>query len=146
MFFMQLQGEYAQDQGIECLKVGIGRFLVTHSSPELLLGIQFRVVLGNVMNSEPSVSGKKFCDPISLVPLGLIYPKFYDDMEVSRKDMSEHSQKPIRIAFRLAQHAVPSLDWINPAEDVESLMVLTPGPHKGLHPLLCPYSSQVQNS
>ena len=82
------------------------------------------MILRNVIYSQSAMIGKKFRNPFSLMPAGLIHPKLNQHSLITKKDILEHGNKTVGIPFFLTYHPMSASDGIHPSKDIEPFVML----------------------
>jgi hypothetical protein len=96
------------------------------------------------MDSEVGMFNEKICNPSPFVPAGIIHPDVDDSAPEELSNPLEQLQEPVRIPLDPFHHAMPSIQRIDPTEEIQPLLVLTTGIHIGLSSLLGPHSAQLR--
>jgi hypothetical protein len=67
---------------------------------------------------------KKFGNPFSFMPMGLIHPKHNQYSLITKKDILKHGKKSVGIPSFLPDHPMSAPDGIHPSKDIKPFMML----------------------
>ena len=132
-----------EHQFFKCLIIGIRCFLISHGSPQHLLGVKLWTILGNIVYCQSPMIGKKFRNPFPLMPTGLIHPEINHHSLITKKDILEHRKKSVGIAFFLTHHPMSAPDGIDPSKDIQPFVMLALRQDQRLFSFLHPNPSQL---
>ena len=96
------------------------------------------------MNFQKTMPPKKICNPAAIMPFGIINPQIYVFVFKAIHNFSQHLQKTIGVALNPFHDAMQSLYRINPAKDIQPLLMLASGIHIRLHTPFSPYSAKLR--
>ena len=71
------------------------------------------------------MGGKKFGNPFSFMPAGLIHPEINQHPPVTKKNSLDHCEKSISIAFFLTYHPMSARKGIDPSKNIQPFVMLT---------------------
>jgi hypothetical protein len=112
---------------IETFKPTIGCSLISHLSPDPLLGIEPRLVRGKVHQTNSSMGPQETSYFLSLMPSGAIYKQPYLIPLESTVQLTETIKESFPVSLRTFEHSHLSQQRCNPAKDIQSLSMLAGG-------------------
>jgi hypothetical protein len=109
---------------IEIFKPAIGCGLISHLSPDPLLGIEPRLVRRKVRQANSRVGTQETANFLSLMPSGAVYKQPDLVPLESMIELTEASKESFSVALRTAQHSHLSQQRCNPAKDIQPFSML----------------------
>jgi len=117
---------------------------IPNMTPDTFLDIQFRMISRKVLHLDFRMPGKEIAHFSSLVPRRPIYIKINLPAFDAGAQVLQKCQEALSIAFGPTEQTVPTVKWLHPPKEIESLVMLARSRHNRLRPSWRPDTTELR--
>lgn len=129
---------------IDCRVVAVRRDFIANEMSDCFLGIQFRVIRGQVLHLDFRVVDHKISHLAALVPRRAVDVRVDLPALDPLAQVLEEREKTLSVSFGPTEESMPTIERFDPAEKVQPLVVLTRRRDDRLSPAPRPDSTELR--